>query len=101
MGGGGQGEWGSKLPISFQYLAQGEGQGGGFRSFPLLDNYMRTVGGTNPHTVTFALCAITLGERDAGTDTTPLSNTGLDNLYVYLVYSDMQRQRVFVRFLED
>ncbi len=33
--GGGEGEWGSKLPISLHYLAQGEGQGWGLRSLPL------------------------------------------------------------------
>ncbi len=31
-----EGEWGSKLPISLHYLAQGEGQGGGFGSVPLI-----------------------------------------------------------------
>jgi hypothetical protein len=31
-GRGGEGEWGSDLPISIHYLAQGEGQGGGLRS---------------------------------------------------------------------
>ncbi len=35
MGGGGEGEWGTKLPISLHYLAQGEGQGGGLGSLPL------------------------------------------------------------------
>ncbi len=33
--GGGEGEWGSKLPKSLHYLAQGEGQGGGLRSLLL------------------------------------------------------------------
>jgi hypothetical protein len=31
-----EGEWGSKLPISLHYLAQGEGQGGGLRSVLLI-----------------------------------------------------------------
>jgi hypothetical protein len=35
VGEGGEGSWGSKLPISLHYLAQGEGQGGGLRSLPL------------------------------------------------------------------
>ena len=32
---GGEGEWGTKVTILLHYLAQGEGQGGGFRSLPL------------------------------------------------------------------
>ncbi len=32
----GEVEWGIKLPISLHYLAQGEGQGGGLRSLPLV-----------------------------------------------------------------
>jgi hypothetical protein len=35
VGGGGEVEWGSKLPISLHYSAKGEGQGGGLRSLPL------------------------------------------------------------------
>ncbi len=33
---GGKGVWDSKLPISLHYLAQGERQGGGLRSLPLV-----------------------------------------------------------------
>ncbi len=32
---GGEGEWGSKLPISLHYLTKGEGSGRGLRSLPL------------------------------------------------------------------
>jgi hypothetical protein len=35
-GGGVEGEWGSKVPISLHFLAQGEGQGRGLRSLPLV-----------------------------------------------------------------
>ncbi len=34
VGGGDEGEWGRKLPISLHILAQGEGQGGGLCSLP-------------------------------------------------------------------
>ncbi len=35
----GEGEWGTKVPISLHYLAQGEGQLGGLRSLPLWEAY--------------------------------------------------------------
>jgi hypothetical protein len=33
-GGGGEEEWGTKVPILLHYQAQGEGQGGGLQSLP-------------------------------------------------------------------
>ncbi len=33
---GGEGDWGNKVPLSLHYMAQGEVQGGGLRSLPLV-----------------------------------------------------------------
>ena len=49
---GGEGEWGSELPISLHYLAQVEGQEGELRSLPLTKNSLHI------YTDIWAICTL-------------------------------------------